>query len=146
MYGQGYKPNWVVGSTPGGQSGFIFEKYFKSPKCPHAVSAWTYFSQNTGNTEDDASLTVTCAAGRYYIYTISTQYLNIIYILSTDCAGSTIPAAPSGATMEHDGSTTAGSVITYTCSGGNKLYAIVSQDTVAQLDAVLLVMIFLVRQ
>ena len=34
--------------------------------------------------------------------------------------------------MEHDGSTTAGSVITYTCSGGNKLYAIVSQDTVAQ--------------
>merc|ERR1719192_493125 len=69
----GYKPNWVVGSTPGGQSGFIFEKYFKSPKCPHAVSAWTYFSQNTGNTEDDASLTVTCAA---------------------DCAGSTIPAAP----------------------------------------------------
>ena len=47
--------------------------------------------------------------------------------------------------MEHDGSTTAGSVITYTCSGGNKLYAIVSQDTV-QLDAVLLVMMFLVRQ
>ena len=78
MYGQGYKPNWVVGSTPGGQSGFIFEKYFKSPKCPHAVSAWTYFSQNTGNTEDDASLTVTCAAGRYYIYTLSTQYLHYL--------------------------------------------------------------------
>ena len=83
MYDQGYKPNWVVGSTPGGQSGFIFEKYFKSPKCPHAVSAWTYFSQNTGNTEDDASLTVTCAAGRYYIYTISTHYLHTIYTLST---------------------------------------------------------------
>ena len=82
MYGQGYKPNWVVGSTPGGQSGFIFEKYFKSPKCPHAVSAWTYFSQNTGNTEDDASLTVTCAAGRYYIYTISTHYLHTIYSIS----------------------------------------------------------------
>ena len=49
--------------------------------------------------------------------------------------------------MEHDGSTTAGSVITYTCSGGNKLYAIVSQDTLAaQLDAVVLVMMFLVRQ
>ena len=144
MCRQGYKPNWVVGSTPGGQSGFIFEKYFKSPKCPHAVSAWTYFSQNTGNTEDDASLTVTCAAGRYYIYTLSTQYLHTIYTLSTDCAGSTIPAAPSGATMEHDGSTTAGSVITYTCSGGNKLYAIVSSTF--RYRSVLLVMIFLVRQ
>ena len=79
-----------------------------------------------------------CLNSNHYlhtIYTISTHYLHTIYTLFTDCAGSTIPAAPSGATMEHDGSTTAGSVITYTCSGGNKLYAIVSQDTVAQLEA-----------
>ena len=46
--------------------------------------------------------------------------------------------------MEHDGSTTAGSVITYTCSGGNKLYAIVSSTF--RYRRVLLVMMFLVRQ
>ena len=43
----------------------------------------------------------------------------------SECTGA-VPTAPTGATMDHDGSITAGSIITYTCSGGNKVYAMVS--------------------
>ena len=55
-------PNWVVTSSPGSQSGFMFEKSFLAPKCPHAVYKWRYFSQNLFRTEDDDSLAVTCGA------------------------------------------------------------------------------------
>ena len=58
----GLKPNWVATSTPGSQSGFMFEKNFFAPKCPHAVQKWRYFSQNLLQTEDDDSLAVTCGA------------------------------------------------------------------------------------
>ena len=58
----GLRPNWVVTSRPGSQSGFMFEKSFLAPKCPHAVHKWRYFSQNLFRTEDDDSLAVTCGA------------------------------------------------------------------------------------
>ena len=60
-----YIPSWVGGaSTPGSSSGFMFG-HSRAPKCPHAVSTWSYFSQNTGAIEDDDSLKVTCGAGQY---------------------------------------------------------------------------------
>ena len=51
-------------------------------------------------------------------------------MLTSECTG-TVPAAPTGATMNHDGSITAGSVVTYTCAGGNKVYAMVSRNLCA---------------
>ena len=61
---EGFLANWVLGTTPGSGSGFAFEKDYKAPKCPHAVSNWKYFSQSTGNIEDDSSLTVTCGSSK----------------------------------------------------------------------------------
>ena len=63
-------PSWVAASTPGSSSGFMFGQS-RAPKCPHAVSTWTYFSQNTGAIEDDDSLKVTCGAGQYISIIIS---------------------------------------------------------------------------
>merc|ERR1719276_610612 len=77
-----------------------------APKCPHAVSSWVYYSQNLGSTEEDDSLTVTCGA---------------------KCSGA-IPAIPAGASVTYDGGDTAGTVVTYTCSGGNKVYAVCGND------------------
>ena len=48
----------------------------------------------------------------------------IISIL-TECP-TAYPAAPEGATASSDGSTAAGTVVTYTCSNGGKVYAVVS--------------------
>jgi len=101
----GFIPSWVATSTPGSGSGFMFGGS-RAPKCPHAVSVWTYFSQNSGNIEDDDSLKVTCGA---------------------QCTGA-VPTTPTGATVDHDGSNTAGSIITYTCAGGNKVYAMCGND------------------
>ena len=45
---------------------YLISHWSRAPKCPHAVSTWTYFSQNTGAIEDDDSLKVTCGAGQYH--------------------------------------------------------------------------------
>ena len=61
----GFYPSWVATPVePGSASGFMFGGS-RAPKCPHAVSVWTYFSQNSGNIEDDDSLKVTCGAREY---------------------------------------------------------------------------------
>ena len=61
MYHQDSEVGWVVSSTPGSRSGFVFAKDSEAPECPHEVSAWKYYSQSTGNTTDDPTLTVACA-------------------------------------------------------------------------------------
>ena len=43
-----------------------------------------------------------------------------------ECSGA-IPATPAGASVTYDGGDTAGTVVTYTCSGGHKVYAVVSK-------------------
>ena len=43
-----------------------------------------------------------------------------------ECSGA-IPATPAGAAVTYDGGDTAGTVVTYTCSGGHKVYAVVSK-------------------
>ena len=43
----------------------------------------------------------------------------------SECSGA-IPDTPAGASVSHDGSDTAGTVVTYTCSGGHKVFAVVS--------------------
>ena len=48
---------------------------------------------------------------------------DMIYFV--ECTGA-IPATPAGASVTYDGSDTAGTVVTYTCSGGHKVYAVVS--------------------
>ena len=58
-------PNWVGSNTantaPGDGSGFIFEKDYINPKCPHAVSNWlVYFN---GETQDDPTFKFECAVG-----------------------------------------------------------------------------------
>ena len=66
----GYIPSWVGGAgTAGSGSGFFFGQS-RAPKCPHAVSAWTYFSQNTGNIEEDDSLMITCGARKCPHYSL----------------------------------------------------------------------------
>ena len=58
----GYIPSWVGGvGTPGSNQGMMFGQS-RAPKCPHGVSAWTYYSQNSGTIEEDESLKVTCGA------------------------------------------------------------------------------------
>ena len=58
----GYIPSWVGGvSEAGSGSGFFFGQS-RAPKCPHAVSAWTYYSQNSFSIEEDDSFMVTCGA------------------------------------------------------------------------------------
>ena len=84
------------------------------------MSVWTYFSQTSGNIEDDDSLKVTCGASEFLVMV---EPVSIAHI--SECSGA-IPSAPSGATVDHDGSDTAGSVVTYTCSAGHKVYASVS--------------------
>ena len=54
-------PSWVATDTPGSGLGWMFGDS-RAPKCPHAVSKWTYYSQNTGSIEEDDSLKVTCGA------------------------------------------------------------------------------------
>ena len=44
----------------------------------------------------------------------------------SECSGA-IPATPDGASVTYDGSDTAGTVVTYTCSGGHKVFAVVSK-------------------
>ena len=61
----GFYPSWVATATPGSGSGFMFGGS-RAPKCPHAVSVWSYFSQNSGNIEDDDSLKVTCGTREYH--------------------------------------------------------------------------------
>ena len=97
-------PSWVLTSAPGGSSGFIFGDY-TNPKCPTAVGLWSFFSQTTGQITEDPTMKMTCAS---------------------TCDGA-VPATPTGATVNHDGSTTAGTVVTYTCSNGGKVYAKVSK-------------------
>ena len=61
----GSSPSWVGGaSTPGSGVGLMFGQS-NAPMCPDAVSVWTYFSQYSGNFEDDDSLKVTCVAREY---------------------------------------------------------------------------------
>ena len=64
VYRQDSGVEWLVGTRPGSRSGFVFSKDSEAPECPHEVSAWKYYSQNTGTTEDDPFLTVACAAGK----------------------------------------------------------------------------------
>ena len=45
-------------------------------------------------------------------------------VFISECSGA-IPATPAGASVSHDGSDTAGTVVTYTCSGGEKVYSMV---------------------
>ena len=120
----GLKPNWVATSTPGSQSGFMFEKNFFAPKCPHAVHQWRYFSQNLLQTEDDDSLAVTCGASENKQE--SNRILLIIRLIS-GCSEAA-PDPPSGASHDHDGSnnTATGTVVTYNCSQGHRVYVSVS--------------------
>ena len=72
MFGRYYKPRPVQhkskpnrkptqpkpdATPPGGSS---------APKCPTAVSAWTFFSQTSGATESDATLKVVCEGSCRY--------------------------------------------------------------------------------
>ena len=59
--------------------------------------------------------------------------INLLFLIWLACE-SAAPAAPSGSTSDYDGtSKPAGSIVTYTCSAGKKLYAIVSCcDTIIQ--------------
>ena len=118
-----YIPSWVGGaSTPGSASGFMFGGS-RAPKCPHAVSTWSYYSQNTQAIEEDDSLKVTCGASEC----LQKHFQWIMITFFAECSGA-IPATPSGASVTYDGGDTAGTVVTYTCSGGNKVYAVVSQN------------------
>ena len=52
-----------------------------------------------------------------------------------ECSGS-IPATPSGASVSHDGGDTAGTVVTYTCADGHKVYAVVSESFVVRSEVI----------
>ena len=59
-------PNWIgsntaAGSEPGSGAGFIFEKDYLNPKCPHAVSNWEVYYG--GQTVHDTEFKVQCAVG-----------------------------------------------------------------------------------
>ena len=60
-------PNWIGSNTantqPGDGSGFIFEKDYLNPKCPHAVSNWNVFFN--GETIHDTAFKFDCAVGKY---------------------------------------------------------------------------------
>ena len=91
-------PNWVVTSSPGSQSGFMFEKSFLAPKCPHAVYKWRYFSQNLFRTEDDDSLAVTCGASeenKKEGETVSdTEWMQLLHLLCIHGTSFLIPTKP----------------------------------------------------
>merc|ERR1711934_1234147 len=59
-------PSWIVSlsqfGSPGSSSGLMFGGS-RAPKCPTAVSTWSFFSQTSGNIEDDATLKVVCDGG-----------------------------------------------------------------------------------
>ena len=119
----GYIPSWVAAYTPGSGSGFMFGRS-GAPKCPQAVTSWAYYSQTTGAIEEDDSLTVTCGASEC-LYLFIFISVNEDYTFFVECSGA-IPATPAGASVTYDGGDTAGTVVTYTCSGGNKVYVVVS--------------------
>ena len=61
-------PNWIgsntaLGTQPGSGAGFLFEKDYLNPQCPHAVSNWRVYLQ-TGETIDDPTFKVECAVGK----------------------------------------------------------------------------------
>jgi len=108
----GFKAAWVASSTllgtsPGDSSGLATESDHNAPKCPHyTTGSWSVFLQSTGSSVDDSTFTITCA----------------------DSCSSTIPATPEGATVSWDNSVSAGTIITYTCSSGQKLYSTCGND------------------
>ena len=59
-------PNWIgsntqFGTNPGDSAGFVFEKDYLNPKCPHAVSNWRVYRQGTdGQVLDDPTFKIQC--------------------------------------------------------------------------------------
>merc|ERR1719370_643066 len=55
---EGYVPSWVVSlsqfGNPGSGSGLMFGQS-RAPKCPTAVSSWDFYSQTSGQVEEDAT-------------------------------------------------------------------------------------------
>ena len=73
-------PNWIGSNTantnPGDGSGFIFEKDYKNPKCPHAVSNWNvYFN---GETVHDTTFKFECAVGKCLNIAVSYLLYSVI--------------------------------------------------------------------
>ena len=50
---------WEV-TSPATSATIVAEKYFLAPKCPNAVSAWKFYSEDSDNLEDDESLRISC--------------------------------------------------------------------------------------
>ena len=66
------------------------------------MSSWKFFSQTSGQIEEDADLKVVCDGG---------------------CSADP-PAAPADSTSDWDGSSKGvGTVVTYSCTSGDKKYA-----------------------
>ena len=109
---------WVMTKTAGSSSGNMYDSNFENPECPHQVSKWKY--SLSGDWKDDDSLKFTCGTSE-----CPHVYDSVFISHISECSGP-IPATPSGATDDHDGSDAAGTLVTYTCSDGSKVFSMVS--------------------
>merc|ERR1712013_570756 len=113
-----YIPSWIVSlsqfGNPGSSSGLMFGQS-SAPKCPTAVSTWDFLSQTSGQIESDATLRVVCDGG---------------------CSADP-PSAPADSTSDWDGSSKGiGTVVTYSCTSGDKKYVQCKADGTWSLDTV----------
>ena len=109
---------WVMTNTPGSELGWMFSYYPTSVQCPQQVSKWVYWS---GQWSEDDSLKVTCGTSKCLHVVHDSVYIAHI----SECTGD-IPATPSGATVDYDGSNAVLTLVTYTCSDDSKVFSVVS--------------------